>query len=328
VDRAVPHFRRALPGLLVVTASLVAAAPAPASTVSRSREDPDDAYSIYVANTNKDQNDLVLTRHKGYIVVHERGYADLRTGEGCSTHAPKEVWCPFADTTGVYLNLAGGEDRLNVSLPRKLPDPTFFEVQVFGGSGRDRISVRGPHALVFGDSGSDVIKGGGSDDELQGGPGRDRLYGRRGNDRLDGDGTEYRPEDTRADDLLDGGPGRDNVTWQLRSTPVVADLRLGRGGGAGERDALRSIENLQGGSGPDVLRGDARRNLLRGESGSDVLVGRAGDDLIDAAESSPDPRALPGTDRVRCGAGFDVVRYAARDDRVAADCEWRTWSGR
>ena len=50
-------------------------------------------------------------------------------------------------------------------------------------------------------------------------------------------------------------------------------------GGAGT-DTLATIENLTGGSGSDVLTGDASANALNGGDGDDRLVGLGGGDTL------------------------------------------------
>jgi hypothetical protein len=92
-------------------------------------------------------------------------------------------------------------------------------------------------------------------------------------------------------------------------------------GEANERDNVHSnVEGAVGGTGSDVLIGDARGNLLEGGGGNDRLFGGgtadrlhggAGDDSIDAGDSEPDD--------VECGAGNDEATIDVTDSVV--DCE-------
>ena len=65
-----------------------------------------------------------------------------------------------------------------------------------------------------------------------------------------------------------------SVTW-LGATNTTVTV-----GGVVE-DTIRNIENVQGGSGNDVLVGDGQGNELRGLGGNDNLTGGAGDDMVD-----------------------------------------------
>ena len=70
------------------------------------------------------------------------------------------------------------------------------------------------------------------------------------------------------------------------------------------------IENASGGSGNDVLIGNASDNVLTGNAGNDTLMGRAGNDrLIGGA----------GDDRVSGGDGLDVISLGAGNDVFGAD---------
>src|SRR5204862_6366143 len=107
-----------------------------------------------------------------------------------------------------------------------------------------------------------------------------RWCGRAGDDVLTGDTGWPR---AHGSDFLDGGAGRDTASWEGRTKGVRVDLASGVGGQRGERDVLKRIEDLSGGQGPDVLRGDARANGLMGGPGADTLVGRAGADTLDGS---------------------------------------------
>lgn len=134
---------------------------------------------------------------------------------------------------------------------------SFFQFEVAGGPGSDRISSWGG-----------VITGGRGDDDLTdtqradllGGPGDDRLavaygtitepahfQGGRGHDVMRGGPDQ---------DFFDGGPGRDSIV------------------GLGEQDSL------VGGGGSDLIDGGAGSDALAGEDGADRLWGGAGPDRL------------------------------------------------
>ncbi len=75
---------------------------------------------------------------------------------------------------------------------------------------------------------------------------------------------------------------------------------------------LGAVLLLAGAASADVIRAPGRGALLVGTPRADTLIGGRGADTVQAA--------FGGVDRVRCGAGRDVVS-ADLADRVAADCE-------
>src|SRR5262249_58731368 len=90
------------------------------------------------------------------------------------------------------------------------------------------------------------------------------------------------------------------------SVEMVAGTASGAGAG---NDTLVSIENVEGGLGNDIIRGDAGANHLLGGDGADRLVGRGGDDFLDG------------------GNGSDTAGYALDTLGVIVDLVARTPSG-
>src|SRR5262249_61798549 len=112
---------------------------------------------------------------------------------------------------------------------------------------------------VEGGLGNDVIRGDAGANRLLGGDGDDRLAGRGGND------------------FLDGGNGSDTAGYAQDTLGVIVDLVAGTASGAeAGNDTLVNIENVEGGLGNDIIRGDAGANRLLGGDGDDRLAGREG----------------------------------------------------
>lgn len=87
-----------------------------------------------------------------------------------------------------------------------------------------------------------------------------------------------------ANNVLDGGAGSDTVIFtnttgvNVTLNDTGADVIVTHDG---ETDTLRSIENIQGTVGNDVLVGNSQNNTLSGgASGADTLSGGAGDDRL------------------------------------------------
>jgi hypothetical protein len=265
-----------------------------------------DAY-FDVSDGTGQRNDLAITIRRAGLTVVEHGSAPLRAGHGCRRRGGRRVTC--SGRALVEIEAGRGADRLLVRCHG-------VDVDVAGGPGDDRLAVRGGcPAGMQGEGGRDALTGDGAGQWMSGGGARDRLAGGGGDDRIYGDGNPR----YRGDDLIDGGGGDDVVAYDERHAPVHVDLARGTGGGRHEHDRLRGVEDVFGGSAPDVLEGDGGPNRLLGANGNDVLVGRGGDDRLSGGDDR-DYFDDKQPDRFRCGSGTDVVVFPARR-ALRHDCE-------
>ena len=85
---------------------------------------------------------------------------------------------------------------------------------------------------------------------------------------------------TAGGDALDGGAGLDTVDYSARPPAVVVNLTAGTGSSSGDIDLITTVENVTGGTGNDLLTGDAAVNTLDGGDGDDRLRGFAGADTL------------------------------------------------
>jgi Ca2+-binding RTX toxin-like protein len=113
-----------------------------------------------------------------------------------------ELVCDAPSIAGFEVNAGGGDDRVTVTRPIKVP------VTLRGGSGDDLLSGGGGPDKLTGGLGSDRLYGGGGGDLILGGDGNDRLLGGPGDDTLRGG---------YGKDKLVEGPGRDDVHQQFSS---------------------------------------------------------------------------------------------------------------
>jgi Ca2+-binding RTX toxin-like protein len=116
-------------------------------------------------------------------------------------------------------------------------------------------------------------------------------------------------------------PNRDG--GRCIGTPQPDEMIGGRGddtirgrAGADTIDGRRGSDELHGEVGGDTIV--AARCALGG--GADVFGGRGGDDITITSDCG-DLAVVPPPDRVDCGPGYDVVRGAVPEDRIADDCE-------
>jgi Ca2+-binding RTX toxin-like protein len=125
---------------------------------------------------------------------------------------------------------------------------------------------------------------------LNGEAGNDTLTGGIGTDTLDGG---------LGADIMAGNGGIDTVTYQGRTTPIVAHIDGNNTNGADtttpvpdgvadEGDTIGTdIENLIGGNGNDALTGNnSADNLLKGGPGDDTLDGKLGNDTLNGGDGA------------------------------------------
>jgi serralysin len=149
-----------------------------------------------------------------------------------------------------------------------------------GGSGGDVASGTSGENTLHGNVGNDSLSGRDGHDALSGGSGDDRLDGGWGNDQLFGGDGNDRLVPGGADDLMDGGAGLDWVIMDGGSGATVnLSLRTAQNTGYGT-DTIRNVENVEGGSGNDRLKGDVGANKLVGGAGADTITGDAGRDML------------------------------------------------
>jgi Ca2+-binding RTX toxin-like protein len=141
------------------------------------------------------------------------------------------------------------------------------------GAAGEADNVKTDVETVIGGSGNDSITGSNSNNRLVGGAGNDRLNGSGGDDSLDG-GT--------GNDVLSGGTGIDTADYSTRTAALKLSLDgVANDGQSGESDnILGDVENVLGGSGADVITGNASANQLVGNGGNDVIHGGGGNDSL------------------------------------------------
>ena len=157
-----------------------------------------------------------------------------------------------------------------------VPDPETGEVTGIGGGVDTLIRIEGATGSAY----DDILIGNDSDNILSGGAGEN------------------------AANTLDYSGFATGVTVDLSSgdanTPADAQWTFG----------VQNIQNVIGGSGNDVLKGDDGDNILTGGEGDDTIEGGGGADTL-----------LPGIgmDLLIGGEGFDVVSYENANERVYVD---------
>jgi len=180
---------------------------------------------------------------------------------------------------------------------------------VVTGSGDDTVAALGGNDYIDTSAGNDTVNGGAGDDRIDGGGGNDTLDGRDGDDTLIGG---------LGADRLNGGAGSDWASYAGATASVYVDLATGKGLREAQGDTYTGIENVRGGSGDDILRGNALGNAFDGGAGNDQLLGQDGNDILIGGA---------GADVLRGSDGIDLLSYRGSAGGVAIDLSAHTASG-
>lgn len=159
-----------------------------------------------------------------------------------------------------------------------------------GGGGDDNLAGGDGNDTILGGAGNDTLNGQAGDDQLLGQAGHDLLSGGNGRDRLDGgegnDSTAGQSDsDTiligQGDDSIDGGDGNDLLIGAGDFDFQLTDAALISGFGTA---TLQSVElaQLSGGDGDNRLNanGFSGSVTLNGGLGADTLGDASGDDCL------------------------------------------------
>ena len=175
---------------------------------------------------------------------------------------------------------------------------------------------------IIGSPQGDILIGNDTDPLYGDGPrvepsGQNAFQGGGGNDLMDG-GT--------GPDSYDGGAGGDAVSYEGRDEGVAASIDgAANDGGAADffpasdqgDEILDSVEDLIGGNGGDVLKGDGADNILLGGPGIDVLQGHAGADDLSGDEGDDTLEGGEGDDLLDGGADNDTIHGGFGADTIA-----------
>jgi len=150
-----------------------------------------------------------------------------------------------------------------------------------------------------------------TNETVSGNGGNDHLYASLGNETLNGgdgiDTVDYSAQTGNVYVNLTGA----NLT--VRSYTVAAGKAIDGFGGV---DTLQNIENLQTGSGNDVVaNGDVAR-FMATHGGADSVVSGTGNDTIDAGSGADTVEAGAGADWIEGGAGHDSLQGEAGNDTL------------
>jgi Ca2+-binding RTX toxin-like protein len=165
-------------------------------------------------------------------------------------------------------------------------------------------------------------------EDILGGSGDDWLFGDMVGNLLDGGAGDDVLSGMDGDDSLAGGADVDTADYDYLATGFTATLDSSGTAtvtaASGDTDFLTGIEDITGGSGDDVLAGDAIANAIDGGAGNDTISGRGGiDTLVGGADVDTADYAYlaSGFTASLDAAGTATVTLAAGDTDVLAGIE-------
>ena len=190
---------------------------------------------------------------------------------------------------------------------------------IFGGAGLDRVNYdASPSGVVVDLSASIAL-----DDGFGGVDSLFSIEGVQGGDFADvliGDAGDNFFEPARGADDIDGGAGVDSLIFVGLGSGVLVDLMDGRVlHENGDIAIVRNVENVEGGAGPNELRGDGEANILIGADQDDFLAGRAGADDIHGGAGDDRMFGNSADDELRGGAGKDRLNGGSGDDLLVGN---------
>lgn len=275
---------------LALALSLLIGVPAAsAAGVSRSGGNVD-----YAAATGE-SNNVIVTRDGDSIDFTDSGGITITIGPGCDPGgALNKATCPVPSGTPLAVTVGLGDlnDSANLS------------------------AVANAVATLTGGTGDDTLTGTGKNDTLRGEDGEDRLKGLEGADVLDG-GANATGAPTPGSGVTPGPDRADTADYSERTAGI--NVSLDGVANDTDGDTLTNVENVDGGSGNDLVVGDAGTNRFYGYAGNDTLAGGGGDDALigdfgGAAGGNDVLNGEDGDDYLSGGVGSDQLGGGAGDD--------------
>jgi len=89
-------------------------------------------------------------------------------------------------------------------------------------------------------------------------------------------------------------------------------------------DTRSLIENVEGGSGNDTIRGNEASNAFSGNGGDDILKGAGGADSLSGNENSDTLKGGGGADALNGGSGIDLATYIDSTEGVTVSLDTGT----
>lgn len=232
---------------------------------------------------------------------------------------------------GVISWFNDGADPNADSISNECDDVFFTTENAITGSGNDMLS-----ANYLNNQSDNEFTAGAGNDQVQGGAGNDILHegtAANGSDAFEGDAgsdtADYSGRSNALNVALDGtandgeaGEG-DNIGADVLSLGPAGCANVSNNAlydhPAGENEPywedeadepdFLEVENIDAGSGNDVLSGNAQGNVIKGNAGNDTISGGEGSDSLSGGDGNDSLAGNGGNDALDAGAGTDWFDY-------------------
>lgn len=299
------------------------------------------AYTTGLSLSGGTGNDVLRGGLADDTLIGGAGDDTLRGGGGTDSLQGGEGsdWADFSDRTSGLVNVnIGVYDSIENAMGTAYDDSFLAKAgdeanayvggadSLNGVDGTDTVSYENAATAVkaslatggtLGDAAGDTYQ---SIENLTGSAYADDLQGNDGDNWLQGKGGDDTLIFSKGHDTLEGGTGTDTVVYAGVTAVVNANLLTKLGTVAdGSSQEFRSIENLTGGAGSDILVGNDSANTLLGMVGNDSILGGAGDDNLQGGDGADSLVGGAGADILSGGSGIDTVSYASSSAKVTVD---------
>nr|MBP6277031.1 calcium-binding protein [Limnohabitans sp.] len=299
------------------------------------------AYTTGLSLSGGTGNDVLRGGLADDTLIGGAGDDTLRGGGGTDSLQGGEGsdWADFSDRTSGLVNVnIGVYDSIENAMGTAYDDSFLAKAgdeanayvggadSLNGVDGTDTVSYENAATAVkaslatggtLGDAAGDTYQ---SIENLTGSAYADDLQGNDGDNSLQGKGGDDTLIFSKGHDTLEGGTGTDTVVYAGVTAVVNANLLTKLGTVAdGSSQEFRSIENLTGGAGSDILVGNDSANTLLGMVGNDSILGGAGDDNLQGGDGADSLVGGAGADILSGGSGIDTVSYASSSAKVTVD---------
>lgn len=235
-----------------------------------------------IAVSGGSEGDVIINTRK----IESTGLVAIDLGKG------HDLYDGRSGTVTGMIKLGEGDDTAYGGASNEIFEGGVGNDLIDGGGGSDWIDYSAATAGISVNLGSTAQQniGGeqGSDtliniENLTGSTHNDTLIGSNADNRLEGgDGHDFL-EGGAGNDTLVGGAGNDTVRYSGSSSSRIdlSDQTLQYISSSHGSDMLIGIENVEAGSGADIVIGSDANNVLSGGSGNDTLTGGKGNDTLE-----------------------------------------------
>jgi len=216
-----------------------------------------------------------------------------------------------------------GNDSLTGGVGRDLLSGEAGNDSLKGGGNNDELYGGDGDDSLYGEAGNDRLYGGIQNDLLDGGAGDDELYGQQGiNNYVGGAGIDYAEIDfsQEVDNLTVNYSDLNNGTFSNGGTIKEVE-RVYLRSGSGDDTLNLSATNYDGNWSANIGGGDGNDTIVGG-TGRDVLYGEAGNDLLQGGDNYDELYGNDGNDTLQGQGGTDRLYGDADNDTLDAGLGW------